>query len=347
MSGSESATVRLRTPADVAEALPYLLGYRPRTSLVVAVFHGARLTGAARLDLPAGESAWFDFAAETARGPISMLDDRDRPVPDSVVLYLVDDPAPGRPARTVAAHLAPLAGLLRAAFTHHHVTVQLVLCISCHQWWDLTLDITPGPGTALADTTPGPATVAFTVAGRRPASSEDALTATFTPLAGPAADTLRTALDTAASAHCPGAAARPGAAHVLLERAATAFTDPATTALPVADTATLLYALRDRLVRDWAMSLPDTHTIPAARRLFTYLATAAVGPHEVLACAPLTLLAVTAWYDDDQALARLALRRAHHLDPAARLPALLQAAFNLPISVQQLKDLARAGRSTS
>jgi hypothetical protein len=56
------------------------------------------------------------------------------------------------------------------------------------------------------------------------------------------------------------------------------------------------------------------YTNPAARRLFTYLATVAVNPHEALACAPLTLLAVSAWYDDDQARA-LALRRACRLDP--------------------------------
>ncbi|CAL9677057.1 hypothetical protein SUDANB105_08007 [Streptomyces sp. enrichment culture] len=342
MSRPESAAVRLNTPADLAEALPYLLGYQPRTSVAAAIFHDGRFTCAARLDLPPAAWEWFDFAAEAAR---AITDQFNARTPDSAVLYLLDEPAPGQSGRTVATRLAPLAGLLRAAFTHHRVTVPLTLCISANQWWDITHDITPGPGTPLPDTTPGPATVAFTVAGQLPALSEDALTTTFAPLTGPAADTLRTALDTAATANHRGAV-RPATAHTLLEQAATAFADPATTTLPPADTATLLHTLSDRLVRDWAMSLPDTHTNPAARRLFTYLATAAVGPHEALACAPLTLLAVSAWYDDDQALARLALRRACRLDPAASLPALLRAAFNLPISTQQLKELARAGRPT-
>lgn len=345
MSRPESAAVRLHTPADLAEALPYLLGYQPHTSLAAAIFHDGRFTCAARMDLPPAESAWFDFAAEAARAILDEFDSQNAPTPDSVVLYLLDEPAPGQSGRTVAARLAPLAGLLRAAFTHHRVTVPLTLCISANQWWDLTHDITPGPGTPLPDTAPGPATVAFTVAGQLPALSEDALTTTFAPLTGCAADTLRSALDATASDNRPGAV-RPATAHTLLEQAATAFADPATTALPPADTAILLHALSDRLVRDWAMSLPDTHTNRAARRLFTYLATAAVTPHEALACAPLTLLAVSAWYDDDQALARLALRRACRLDPAARLPALLRAAFNLPISTQQLKELARAGRPT-
>lgn len=343
MSRPDSAVVRLQTPADLAEAPPYLIGYRPRKSLVVAAFHDRAFAFAARLELPVMESDWFDFAADCSRAIASEFDTPGLPTLDSVVLYLLDDPAPGQNGHTVATRLAPLAGLLHSAFSHHRLTVQLSLCISANEWWDLSHDTDPGPGIALPDTTPGPATVAFTVAGQLPAPSEETLTAAFAPLTGRAADTMRAALDTVAATNTFGAA-RPRTARALLERAATAFTDPATTALPPADTAALLYALSDRLVRDWSMSLPDTHTNPAARRLFTYLATAAVDSYEVLACAPLTLLATSAWYDDDDALARLALRRACLLNPAARLPAMLQDAFNMRISKEQLKDMARAGR---
>lgn len=342
MSRSDSTPVRLHTPADLAEALPYLLGYRPRQSLAAAVFDNGRFICAARLDLPPTESAWFDFAAEAALAIVDRFNSQDTPTPDSVVLYLLDEPTPGDHGRTVAARLAPLAWLLRAAFAHHGVTVPLALCISAHRWWDVSNDTTRGPGTPLADTVPGPATTAFAVAGQLPVPSEDTFTATFAPLTGRAADTLRQGFDTATSAD--HRAVRPAAAHALLGQAATAFADPATTTLPPADTATLLNALSQRLVRDWAMSLPDTHGNAAARRLFTYLATAAVDPHEALGCAPLTLLAVSAWYDEDQALARLALRRACRLDPTAPLPAMLRDAFNLPITTQQLKGIARAGR---
>ncbi|MFJ3575934.1 DUF4192 domain-containing protein [Streptomyces rubiginosohelvolus] len=333
--------IRLSTPADLAEALPYLLGYQPRTSLAAAMFHGSDFTCAARLDLPPTQAAWFDFAAEIPRAITGSLNNKNAPTPDNVVLYLIDEPAPGQTGRTTATRYAPLAGFLHAAFSHHHITVQLILCISANHWWDLTHDTTPGAGTPLPDTIPGAVTVAFTVAGQLPAPTEDTLTATFAPLTGHTADTLRTALDTTPLA------VRTTTAHTLLEEAATAFADPATTTLPPADTATLLQVLNERSVRDWAMSLPDTHTNPAARRLFTYLATAAVTPYETLACAPLTLLAASAWYDDDRILARLALRQACDLDPAARLPALLRAAFNLSISTQKLKNLARAGRPTA
>ncbi|WP_372412228.1 hypothetical protein [Streptomyces luteireticuli] len=102
-------------------------------------------------------------------------------------------PLPVPPDRTVAVRLVPLAGLLRAAFTHQTVSVRLVLCVIGNQRWDLTGDTTPGRGTALLETTPGPVAVAFTVARQFPALGEDALTATFAPAAGGAADTLRTA----------------------------------------------------------------------------------------------------------------------------------------------------------
>ncbi|MER5891110.1 DUF4192 domain-containing protein [Streptomyces sp. NPDC001941] len=340
---TELATVRLNSPATFAEALPYLLGYRPQNSLVIAVIHEGRLSFAARLDLPASESDWFDFATDSTSEITTALASKNLPAPDEVVLYLIDDPASGQTGQAVAVRLAPLARLCGAAFTHHRIPTQLALCVSANQWWDLSHEPVPGPGTALPGNTPGPTTVAFTVAGQLPAPSETDLTATLAPLTGDAADALGPALLAATPAL--GHDADPSDTHARLEHAATAFADPSTTSLPPADTAALLYALIDRLTRDWAMSLPETHTNPAARRLFTYLATAAVDSYEVLACAPLTLLAVSAWYDGDQALARVALRRACHLDPSSRLPAMLRAAFNMPISTDGLKSVARAGRN--
>ncbi|MGZ2355693.1 DUF4192 domain-containing protein [Streptomyces sp. 372A] len=334
----------MESPGYLAEALPYLLGFHPRTSVAAVLTHKGNLVGTGRLDLPPTPAEWFDFAADAARALTGQFGRPGRPAPDMVALCLLDEPAPGESGRAVATRLTPLAGLLRAAFAHHHVAAPMALCISANRWWDMTQDDTPGPGTPLPENTPGPATLAFTAAGHLPAPHEDTLTATFSPLTGHDADTLRQALNTFTPAE-HHAALWPTSAYTLLNRAATAFTDPATTLSP-ADTAALLHVLDDGLVRDWAMSLPDTHTNPAARRLFTHLATAAITPYEALACAPLTLLAISAWYDDEQALARLALRRACDLNPSAALPALLRDAFNLAITKQDLKDLARAGRPT-
>lgn len=46
-----TTTLRARTPGDLLVLLPYLLGYHPRRSVVVAVMHGRRLGMVQRMDL--------------------------------------------------------------------------------------------------------------------------------------------------------------------------------------------------------------------------------------------------------------------------------------------------------
>jgi hypothetical protein len=303
-----------------------------------------------RLELPDDPQSWFELAQFTARELLAGLASRQFPAPDSVVLYLASEPAHGASGHVVAAHFTPLAGLLTAAFAHYEVRTRVALCVSDGHWWSLTDGLAgdlPGEhdGTPLpAANTPSAVTVAFTVAGAPPVPRLDDITASFAPLTGPAAEVLLTAIEETARTTAVPDLINPAAIHALLERSAAAFADPAVTSLGPADTATLLLALTDRTLRDWAMTLPETLTNPAARRLFQYLATAGVHPHENLACAPLTLLALTAWYDDDHAFARLALHRACHADPDSRLPGLLLAAFNTAISKHLIRDMAREGR---
>ncbi|MEV4705332.1 DUF4192 domain-containing protein [Actinoplanes sp. NPDC049316] len=45
-------TLKVRTPAELITAVPYLIGFHPSDSLVVAVVKGSRLAFAARIDLP-------------------------------------------------------------------------------------------------------------------------------------------------------------------------------------------------------------------------------------------------------------------------------------------------------
>ena len=56
--------VTLRTPAELADALPYLLGYRPEDSMVLVALHdregGGRFGGRARLGIPAGREDWTE-----------------------------------------------------------------------------------------------------------------------------------------------------------------------------------------------------------------------------------------------------------------------------------------------
>ena len=72
----------LRGPADVAAALPSLLGFHPTNSLVVIAFRGERIVLTMRVDLPSRvQTAWVDEVfARTKRG-----------APDAYVFVIADE----------------------------------------------------------------------------------------------------------------------------------------------------------------------------------------------------------------------------------------------------------------
>ncbi len=65
-SVSTTPRMRLRTPADVLAATPYLMGFHPDDSLVGLGLRGTRLTFHLRGDLPP-EDAPPDLVIEVAR----------------------------------------------------------------------------------------------------------------------------------------------------------------------------------------------------------------------------------------------------------------------------------------
>src|SRR6478735_1092950 len=70
--GGGENQVTLRTPAELADALPYLLGYRPEDSIVLVALHdreqGGRFGGRARLGIPAQREDWAAAARQLAHG---------------------------------------------------------------------------------------------------------------------------------------------------------------------------------------------------------------------------------------------------------------------------------------
>jgi hypothetical protein len=61
-------TLRLRSPADVVCAIPYLIGFHPADSVGVLACDGARGAYAVRLDLTASEALLGHIACLPARG---------------------------------------------------------------------------------------------------------------------------------------------------------------------------------------------------------------------------------------------------------------------------------------
>ncbi|HSX96029.1 MAG TPA: DUF4192 family protein, partial [Streptomyces sp.] len=110
--------VTLRTPAELADALPYLLGYRPEDSIVLVALHDrdsrGRFGGRARLGIPAQTDDWPSVAQQLAHGLVTGSERRGAR-PESMVAFLCQDPASGESPRDVMERLRPLAQLLRKA----------------------------------------------------------------------------------------------------------------------------------------------------------------------------------------------------------------------------------------
>ncbi|MEE1781833.1 DUF4192 domain-containing protein [Streptomyces sp. SP17BM10] len=322
--GSGHRPVTMRGPADMAELLPYLLGFFPDDSIVAVGLHGPDLHqgGVLRADIPASRAQWPAAAEETAALLVDVSEQRgSRPI--QVLLYLCQDPVPG--------HGPPVDGLrsladgLRAAFARRGVPVKESLCVSDGRWWSFLCRregcCDPAGNPIRRAPAPGPAAAAATFAGLAPRGSRKAIVAGLAPIGPPAADTQRAALARAGTAD-PSA---PGIA--LLDQAFAEFAAGARE-LDEDRTARLLLALRDRRTRDRGAEYVRPAELAPAERLWRFLARRAVPPHENCAVAPLTLLAWASWVAGDTATARVVLGRALDLDPSYLLADLLHESLN-------------------
>lgn len=91
--------VTLRTPAELADALPYLLGYRPDDSIVLVALHDrerrGRFGGRARLGIPAHAEDWPSASDQLAQGLVKGSERRGAR-PESMVAYLCQEPDSSR-----------------------------------------------------------------------------------------------------------------------------------------------------------------------------------------------------------------------------------------------------------
>ncbi|MEV6972804.1 DUF4192 domain-containing protein [Kitasatospora sp. NPDC093806] len=330
--GPGGRPITMRGPADMAELLPYLLGFFPDDSIVAVGLQppGLHQGGVIRLDIPESAEEWPAAAEETAALLVRLSERQDeRPV--QVLLYLCQDP--GREhGPPVAERLRPLADRLHRAFASRGVRVKESLCVSAGRWWSFLCTregccdpaghpIRHSPG-------PGPVAVAATVAGLVPRGSRKEILAGLAPVGPPAADALRAALLRAGS----GAAGRRLSltrreSAELLDRVVAEFLAGAT-ALDEDRTARLLLALQDRLIRDRAAEYARPDELAAVQRLWRFLATRCVAPHERLAAPPLTLLAWICWVAGDTATARVVLGHTLRRHPSYLLAQLLYESLN-------------------
>ncbi|WP_051966623.1 DUF4192 domain-containing protein [Kitasatospora mediocidica] len=345
--------VKMRSPADMAAMLPYLLGFYPDDSIVAVGLQGPsfRQGGVIRLDIPDAPLSWPFIAEESARLLLELSEERDRR-PAAVLLYLCRDSTPG--ALPVASALRPLADLLVGAFRAQDLPVKEALCLSDGRWRSfLCLDpacCDPAGTPVHSGQDPGVAVAAATFAGLAPRGSRRAITDALGPVTGPVAERQRTALEHRADALRAAVGERDGRDRLLdstgrlLDEVMAEFQAGALL-LDDERTARLILGLQDKISRDRAAEYAEPEELAHAQRLWRFLARRCVPPFQDCAAAPLTLLAWTAWLAGDSATSRVVLARALDLDQDYTLAQLLYHSLNGGLEPDQLRETVRAERS--
>ncbi|MET9764467.1 DUF4192 domain-containing protein [Streptomyces sp. NPDC006372] len=361
-------SVTLRTPAELADALPYLLGYRPEDSIVLVALHDkdgrGRFGGRARLGIPANPDDWPSAARQLATGLVKGSERRGAR-PESMVAFLCQEPEKGQTGQQVMERLKPLAQKLRVECGSLDVTVVEALCISDGRYWSYCCDnaaCCPSEGAPMGLPGTSVLAAAATYAGIQVRGTLRELRARLLPWENAAALAQEAALDTASMALVPRIlddTGRAGVADETLELAEHVL-DRFAEAQPVSgvlladlrddellghdEAARLILGLQDRGTRDRAAEWMEGEEAGRALRLWRSLARRCVGPYAEHAAAPLTLAGWVAWSTGDELEAREALAMALGADPDYLFARLLHQACNEGLDPESIRRCLRAER---
>jgi hypothetical protein len=360
--------VTLRTPAELADALPYLLGYRPEDSIVLVALHDrggrGRFGGRARLGIPAGADDWASVARQLAHGLVTGSERRGTR-PEQMIAYVCQEPAPGESGRQVMERLRPLVQNLRTECGRLDVTVIEALCISDGRFWSYCCPIEgccPVDGSPMGLPGTSVLAAAATYAGLQVRGTLRELRSRLQPWETAAALEQEAALDTAGMALVPRilddteradvAQETLDLARLILGRFAAA--SPMSGALQSDlrddellahdEAATLILGLQDRTTRDRAAEWMEGDEAVPALRLWRALARRCVGPYGEHAAAPLTLAGWVAWSTGDDLEAREALAMALGADSDYLFARLLHQACNEGLDPESIRRCLRAER---
>ncbi|MDJ0381933.1 DUF4192 domain-containing protein [Streptomyces sp. G-G2] len=360
------AQITLRSPAELADALPYMLGFHPTDSLVMVAVHGegGRFGGRLRVGIPADPGEWEHTARQVADCLVRGSERRGGK-PDGIVVFLCQDPGGTDSGQRVMTRLRPLAQRVRLACGALDVPVLEALCVSGGRYWSYCCPdprCCPAEGTAMTVSGTSVMAAAATYAGLQVRGSLQEIEARLAPLRGPLAAEQERALDVAAAALVPkildGATQKEvGAdtldlARTLMRRLTLA---PPAEGGPCAEdwddallghdeAATLILGLQDRETRDVAAEWMEDEEAAPALRLWRALSRRCVGVYGEHAAAPLTLAGWVSWSTGDEPTARIALGLALRADADYRFAQLLHHACNEGIDPEGLRECLRAER---
>jgi hypothetical protein len=335
--------VRISDPGEVAAALPHLLGFRPEQSVVVVGLRGpsgGRVGLTVRADLPPPEHA-VPLATALARGIAT--DD-----PAAVLLAVVseDDDEPDGFGGIDLPHRDVVRALL-ITFTDAAIPVRDAFLVRRGRWWSYDCPhecCAPGAGTPLPEGVSALA-AASVATGQVLAQSREELEARITHLDPIDREEVREAsfaMVTARNARAQEAgwgavekAAWTAVETAVRERRADAVVAP----LPPRALAEIVWGLQHTALRDRALGLALGDDATAAEALWTECTRRAPW---MLAAAPATLLAVSAWLRGDGAMASVALERALDSDEDYRLAQLLRSALAACMRPEELRAMVVA-----
>ncbi|MFE9023672.1 DUF4192 domain-containing protein [Streptomyces sp. NPDC007808] len=360
--------VTLRTPDELADALPYLLGYRPEDSIVLVALHErdgrGRFGGRARLGIPANADDWESAARQLVHG-LMRGSERRGARPEQMVAFLCQEPPQGRTGRQVMERLRPLAQQMRIACGSLDVPVIEALCISDGRFWSYCCDkveCCPPEGRPMGLPGTSVLAAAATYAGLQVRGTLRELRARLMPWETAAALEQEVALDAAGMALVPRILddfARMGVAEEtlslaerLMSRFAAATPVSGTLAADLRDdellthdeAARLILGLQDRTTRDRAAEWMEGDEAGPALRLWRALARRCVGPYSEHAAPPLTLAGWVAWSTGDELEAREALAMALGADSEYLFARLLHQACNEGLDPESIRRCLRRER---
>lgn len=366
-SGEHPLRVSLRGPAELADALPYLLGFHPDDSAVVVALHGerGRFGGRIRIGIPPEPEEWPSVAVQIA----SCLEGGSRSRGEQLegaLVFLCQAPAPGESGAEVNKRLRPLAQQLRIACGRRDMPVFEALCISGGRYFSYCCPdprCCPPEGKPLAAPGTTALAAAAAYAGVQQPGTLKEMEARFAAVDSSAVPAQERALDAAGAALVPRMLSDDGISRVRAETLALAGrlldrfrgSPPRTSAWSVADAeddtlvedseaASAILGLQDRRTRDQAAEWMEGADVDPALRLWRALARRCVGPYAVHAAAPLTLAGWVAWSGGDGPAARVALGRALRTDPRYVFAQLLHHACNEGMDPEPLRRCMREER---
>jgi hypothetical protein len=320
-------TQRISGPAELVQAIPYLLGFHPERSLVLVGLHDGQLVVTARLDIPdALDGAVEHTLAAMGRGGTTSVigavyDARARP----------DGAGPRR-----------LVGLLSDGADAVGCTVPDVLLVGGERWWSLSCDAAgccPPEGRELPDA-PSPFAAAAAYDGVVALPDRAALAALLDPVPDPQRAVLAAAVETAE--HAAVQAAVDGHARrweLSVKRAvfaaARASDRPGWSRGADPGVPRFGAALRRTGIRDAVWMAIDDGRLDG-RPLWRDLARRLPGPYDA---APLFLFGWASWRAGDGALANIAAERAVASDPGYSAAGLLLATLEHGIDPRRMPRL--------